>query len=326
MHFLHKPRIDYNVRPVVQAQRRIPLALLEKVEAEIRRMHESDVLEPIDSSRWVSNMVVVPKANGDVRICCDLSDLNKAVIPDRYLLPTIDELSKFFSGATVFSKVDLKWGYLQVLLHPSVRHLTAMITPLGLFQWKRLPFVLSSAPSYFQMVMSIVTKGIAGVKHLIDDIIVCERNRSEHDQRFDALCRRLHSYRVIINEEKSIFGAPAVDFVGHTVSSAGVQPLQSNIDGILKLEIPDTCKNVRSFVGYANFYRKFIPHFSHIVEPLLNLTRKDAEFQWGASEQQAFNQLKEKLMSTEVLAHFNPDWPTIVTTDASGVALGAVLF
>jgi len=132
-HFLHKPRIDYNVRPVVQAQRRIPLALLEKVEAEIRRMHESDVLEPIDSSRWVSNMVVVPKANGDVRICCDLSDLNKAVIYDRYPLPTIDELSKFFSGATVFSKVDLKWGYLQVLLHSFVCHLTAIITPLGLF-------------------------------------------------------------------------------------------------------------------------------------------------------------------------------------------------
>ena len=111
-HFQHKPRIDYSVRPVVQAQRRIPLALLDSVEAELRRMQKCDVLEPIETSSWVSNMVVVPKANGAVRLCCDLSDLNKAVIPDRYPLPTVDELSRFFAGSHYFSKIDLKWGYL----------------------------------------------------------------------------------------------------------------------------------------------------------------------------------------------------------------------
>ena len=117
-HFQHRPRIDYSARPVVQAQRRIPLALLDKVEAELKRMQQCDVLEPIESSTWVSNMVVVPKSNGAVRICCDLSDLNKAVIPDRYPLPTIEELSRFFAGSRYFTKIDLKWGYLQVLLAP----------------------------------------------------------------------------------------------------------------------------------------------------------------------------------------------------------------
>ena len=292
-HFQHKPRIDYSVRPVVQAQRRIPLALLDSVEEELRRMQKCDVLEPIETSSWVSNMVVVPKANGAVRLCCDLSDLNKAVIPDRYPLPTVDELSRFFAGSHYFSKIDLKWGYLQILLHPSVRHLTAMITPLGLFQWKRLPFGLSSAPSYFQMVMSIITKGLDGVKFLMDDIIVCGRSKSQHDSRLEKLCKRLHDYNVLINEEKSTFGVTTVDFVGHTVSADGVKPLKSNITAIENLEVPTNCKKVRSLLGAANFYRKFIPHFSDIVEPLVALTRKEEEFVWSVPHQTSLRSAQE---------------------------------
>ncbi|MFZ1075317.1 MAG: reverse transcriptase family protein [Minisyncoccia bacterium] len=295
------------------------------MEAEFKRMQQCDVLEPIESSTWVSNMVVVPKSNGAVRICCDLSDLNKAVIPDRYPLPTIEELSRFFAGSRYFTKIDLKWGYLQVLLHPSVRHLTAMITPLGLFQWKRLPFGLSSAPSYFQMVMSIITKGLEGVKFLIDDIIICGRLKAEHDIRLEQLCKRLHEYNVLINDDKSKFCVTSVDFVGHTVSSQGVSPLQSNIEAITKLETPDSTKRVRSFLGAANFYRKFIPHFSDIAEPLVSLTRKDAEFIWNPAHQQAFEKLRAALGSTDILAHFDSDMPTLLTTDASGIALAAYL-
>ena len=200
-----------------------------------------------------------------------------------------------------------------------------MITPLGLFQWKRLPFGLSSAPSYFQMVMSIITKGLDGVKFLMDDIIVCGKSKAEHDSRLERLCKRLHDYHVLINMDKSIFGVPTVDFVGHTVSADGVKPLKSNITAIENLEVPTNSKKVRSLLGAANFYRKFIPHFSDIVEPLVALTRKEEAFVWSGPQQRAFDQLKTSLTSASVLAHFDPDLSTLVTTDASGVALGAYL-
>ena len=109
-HFQHRPRIDYSARTVVQGKRRISLAILDKVEAELKRMQQADVLELIEASTWVSNMVVVSKSNGAVRICCGPSDLNKAEIPDRYPLPTIEELSRFFAGSRYFTLIDLKWG------------------------------------------------------------------------------------------------------------------------------------------------------------------------------------------------------------------------
>ena len=154
---------------------------------------------------------------------------------------------------------------------------------------------------------------------------MCGKSKSQHDSRLEILCKRLHDYNVLINEEKSTFGVPTVDFVGHTVSANGVRPLKSNVEAIQNLEVPTTCKKVRSLLGAANFYRKFIPHFSDIVEPLVALTRKEEQFEWSGHHQRAFDRLKESLTSAQVLAHFDPDLVTLVTTDASGVALGAYL-
>ena len=147
--FRHKPIVDPNVRPVAQPLRRIPQSMENRVNLELEQMVRDDILEPIDASPWVCNMVITPKPNDKIRICGDLRNTNKAIIPDKYPLPTIDELGKFFAGATVFSKIDLKSGYWQVDLAPESRYLTAMITDKGLFQWKRVPFRLSSAPSAF---------------------------------------------------------------------------------------------------------------------------------------------------------------------------------
>ena len=131
--YVHSPVIDVTVPFVVQKQRRLPLALTDKVTQEVDRLVNDRILEPIDSSPWVCNMVIVPKVNGAVRVCADLSDENRAVILDRYLLLTMEELSDFFAGSRFFTKIDLNSGYLQVELKESARYLTAMITPCGLF-------------------------------------------------------------------------------------------------------------------------------------------------------------------------------------------------
>ena len=323
--FTHTPVVNTLVPPVAQPLRRVPLALLPKVKAEIERMVNDGVLQQIEAADWVSNMVVVHKANGAIRICVDLTAVNKAVIPDRFPLPTIEELSEFFAGATVFSKIDLKWGYLQVKLDESAHHLTSMITPFGLYKWVRLPFGLCSAPSCFQKIVASILDGIQGVRNLLDDIIISASTKAEHDKRLREVLDRLVQHDVVINVEKSTFCAEAVDFVGHHVSSHGVSPLDSNIAAISDLKAPSTHKELRSVLGAAGFYRKFVPRFSEIVEPLNNLLKNDAEFVWGEEQQQAFEQLKAELVSTRVLAHFDAKLPTVVTTDASGVAIGAVL-
>ena len=171
-------------------------------------------------------MVVAYKSNGAIRICVDLTTVNKAIVPDRYPLPTIDELAEFFAGSRFFSKIDLRWGYLQVKLHESWRHLTSMITPFGLYEWQRLPFGLcSSAPSSFQKIIAELINGIPGVKNLVDDIIICGTTQAEHDERLKRVLQNLAEHDVVINTEKSSFSVDAVDFVGHRVTPQGVSPL-----------------------------------------------------------------------------------------------------
>ena len=203
--YLHKPIIDSVVPPVAQPLRRVPLALLPKVKEELERMVKTGVLESIDASDWVSNMVIARKSDGAIRICADLTNVNKAIIPDRYPLPTIDELSQFFAGSAFFSKIDLKWGYLQVRLHETAQQLTAMITPFGLFKWKRLPFGLCSAPSNFQKIVAQIIDGIPGVKNLLDDIIVSGHTQQQHDDRLECVLKRLSDHNVIINDKKILF-------------------------------------------------------------------------------------------------------------------------
>lgn len=141
--FVHQPTLDSSVRPVIQPLRRIPLALRDAVGEELRRLAKADVIEPVNASPWVSNLVVARKRGGGLRLCVDLTDVNKAIIPDKYPLPTAEELTSHFHGSTVFSKMDLRHGYLQVPLAPTSRDLTAFVTHVGVFRYKRVAFGLS---------------------------------------------------------------------------------------------------------------------------------------------------------------------------------------
>ena len=163
------------------------------------------------------------------------------------------------------------------------------------------------------------------MKNLLDDIIICGTTQAEHDARLKRVLQNLAEHDVVIDTEKSSFSVDAVDFVGHRVSPKGVSPLQSHVEAISKLDTPTTLKELRRLLGAAGFYRKFVARFFDIVEPLNELLRGDTDFSWSNKRQQAFEQLKTALTSGTVLAHFDPQLPTQVTTDASAVAIGAVL-
>ena len=146
----------------MQPLRRLPLTFREGVTAELSSLLEEGIIEPINAAPWISNLVVAQKKSGGLRVCVDLRQVNKAVIPDKYPLPTAEELTSLFHGSTVFTKLDLRQGYLQVPLHPASRDLTAFVTHAGVFRYTRIPFGLSSAPSCFQKVMSTILAGVPG--------------------------------------------------------------------------------------------------------------------------------------------------------------------
>jgi hypothetical protein len=200
-----------------------------------------------------------------------------------------------------------------------------MVTPFCLFKWLRLPFGMNSAPSCFQKIIAHILEGVPGVRNLLDDIIVSGSSKAQHDERLAQVLTRLKQYNVTINREKSTFGADAVDFVGHHISARGVSPLHSNVEAITNLEPPSKLKELRSFLGAAGYYRKFIPAYSDLVEPLQSLLKDGVPFEWTSQHQQSFEQLKAELVSARVLAHFDSRLDTTVTTDASEDAIGAVL-
>ena len=278
----HKPRILTTVHPVSQPQRRLPLALQPMVEKKLREMEADGIIEKIDSSEWVSNMVVVKKSDGDIRICCDLSSANKAVVADKFPLPTMEELSRDLAGSKYFSKIDLKGAYLQVRLADSARDLTAMITPIGLYRWKRLPFGLSSAPSAFQKIITDILTGCEGARNLLDDLIICGSTLPEHDQRLRAVLHALTKHNVKLNADKCIFGVTELDFVGHHISGDGITPLQSNVDSLLSIPSPKNQKQLRQFLGAANYYLKFVENFASTAEPLRHLLKMDVQFDWSS--------------------------------------------
>ena len=225
--FAHQPLLDPQVTPVIQPLHRSPLALRDDISSELQSMLDGDIIEQVNASPWISNIVVAKKKSRGLRLCVDLRAVNKAIIPDKYPLPTIEELTAQFHGSTTFSKLDLRQGYLQVPLHPESRNLTAFITHKGVFRYKRMAFGLSSAPSCFQKIMASIFAGIPGVAIYLDNIVVHGATVESHDECLHRVFSALAKHHLTLNGEKCVFAAPAIEFVGFRLSADGIYALHS---------------------------------------------------------------------------------------------------
>jgi len=323
--FVHTPRIDPSVRPVQQKFWHPAISMRDKISAELRRMEGDGIIERVESSAWTSNIVVARKKDGGVRLCVNLKDVNKALIPERYPLPTMEELTMKVAGATVFSKIDLKWGYLQLEISKQARQLTAFVTHEGVFQFVRLPFGLATGPSAFQRVIRKIIDGIDGCANILDDILVWGRTMAEHDERLRRVLQRLDKYNATVRGDKCVIGVSEVEFNGHRVSASGILPLSSNIKALVEIPVPTNQKQLLRFMCTATYYLKFVSEFASMAEPLRRLLKKDIAWSWTPQCQRAFDEIKQAVANPPVLAHFDITADTIVACDASGTALGACL-
>ena len=214
---------------------------------------------------------------------------------ERHPIPIIDEILEDMTGATVFSNLDLKWGYHQIELKPESRSLTTFVSHTGLWRYKRLMFGISSAPEIYQHIISQVLQGIPGVHNISDDIIVSGETIQLHDERLHQVLQRLQERQLTVNSKKCLFRMSQLEFMGHVLSKNGIGAAQSKIEAVENTRRPTNAAEVRSFLGLVNYCGRFIPNLATTSEPLRRLTRQSCKWTWGSEQEMAFVELKEQL-------------------------------
>ena len=275
------------------ASRACCIALREKVDAELDRLLQQGIIEPVEFSEWAAPIVPVVKPNGALRICGDYKvTVNSASKHDKYPLPRIEDLFSQLEGGKIFSKLDLSSAFQQIPLDEDSRKFTTINTNKGLFQYTRLPFGISSAPSIFQRVMDGVLSGLQGVASYINDIAVTGKTEQEHLQNLDNVLSRLQQAGVHLNRAKSAFLLPSIQYLRLVISAEGIQPSIEKVRALLEAPTPTKVQQLRSFLGAVNYYRKFISNLSSVLAPLNRLLQKGMRWTWGKEQRRAFIEAK----------------------------------
>ena len=318
--------VELTGQPRKQRPKRQPLALQPVEEQEIQNMLDQDIIEP-SNSPIASPVVLVKKSDGSYRFCVDYRDLNLHTRKDAYPLPRIEDCLDSLAGARWFCTLDLCSGYWQVELKEEDRYKTAFCTRSGLYQFKVMSFGLCNAPATFERLMETILRGLQWRECLVylDDIIIFGKTFDETLSRLSHVFDRIQDANLKLNPSKCSLFREEVAFLGHVVSPHGVHTDPSKIEAVVDWPTPKNVREVRSFLGLASYYRKFVKGFAAIARPLHQLTGKGVTFTWGDEAQAAFDQLKVALSTAPILAYPQPEGQIILDTDASGDATGAVL-
>ena len=331
MREMHKLKVKPDAVPyAVNTPRRVALPQRKPLETELRRLVADGVIEEVKHhTDWCAPVlpVIKPSAPGaeiSIRPTVDYTEFNKVVLPEKYQLPIVDECLGGLAGCNVFSKLDARKSFFQVLLHPDSRDYTTFITHIGRFRFCRLPMGLKSASEVFQRRIADVLAGIPGVVNLIDDILVGGADIEEHDERLRQVLQRLKNNGLTLNEKCAIRVRQCTIF-GHIISPDGILPLDSRVRAVLEMKTPEDVVALRSFLGSVNYHMRFLPHLAQKTELLRGLLRHDSDGVWSDAHTAAFEDIKTALASPPVLAVYDPKKPTRVTSDSSLTAMGAVL-
>ena len=312
--------------PIRQHPRRIPFALRGKVTTMVQDMLNNHVIQHSNSA-WASPIVLVEKKDGSFRFCVDYRRLSSATKKDVFPLPRIDDTLDFLSRSKYFTTLDLMSGYWQVQMDDASREKTAFTTHAGLYEFLVMPFGLCNAPATFQHLMETVLADLVRdcCVVYIDDILVVGETFEAHLENLQRVFDCLQQANLRLKPKKCEFASPQVEYLGYCVSGEGTSTDPRKTAAINGFPPPTNLKSLRSFLGLASYYRRFVPCSSKVASPLYQLTKKDVAFEWTADQQRAFNQLKSLLTSATVLAFPQFDREFLLETDASGLGFGAVL-
>ena len=331
-------------KPFKEPHRRIPPAIFQEVREHLREMLEAGAIRP-STSPYSSNVVIVRKKDGSIRFCMDFRKLNSRTVTDAYAIPRVDDTLHLLAGAKYFSKLDLRSGYWQVEIQEEDKQKTAFqVGTMGFYEFNRMPFGLCNAPATFQRLMERCM-GELNLKDCLiylDDIIIFSSTVEQHLERLEAVFKRLAQHNLKLKASKCDFLRSRVTYLGHVVSEDGIETDPEKTEAVKNWPVPTSVKEVRAYLGFTGYYRKFIKNYARIARPLNDLLvgqctnntkkkkpgpkLKKIPFSWTEKEQTAFDTLKEKLMSPPILAYADYTLPFKLHTDASTTGLGAVLY
>ncbi|KAL1447868.1 hypothetical protein WDU94_005423 [Cyamophila willieti] len=312
-------------RPVFYKPRPLPFSMKEKVSKEIDKLIEEGVLVEVESSEWATPIVAIPKSNDRVRICGDYKvTLNQNLVVDKHPVPRINDLLSSISG-NIFAKLDMAQAYLQLPLCKESQVLTTISTFRGLYSYKKLPYGISSAPGMFIREIERLFIGMPGVIVYFDDIFISANDEKELSQRIELVVDKLMGVGLTLNKDKCLLYKNSIDFLGYSISKDGVSIPKHRISAISDMKCPGNVSELKSFLGMVTFYCKFIPKMSKLANPLYLLLRKDAHFKWTKIQEKSFNDIKEAIVNSCTLSHYDPNCKLVVNTDASAVGIAGVL-
>ena len=332
-----KHRIDLiDETPFKQKTRRIPPAMINEVRQHIEQLLSTGIIQK-SKSPWSSNVVLVRKRNGKLRMCVDYRMLNNRSVKDAYALPKIEEIFDVLQGSKYFSTIDMKSGYHQVEVEEIHKERTAFsVANLGFYEYVKMPFGLSNSPATYQRLMEecLGDYNMSICVIYLDDLIIFSDTFEEHLRQIDLVFTRLKECNLKLSPEKCFFIQDQVPFLGHIVSEKGIETDPAKIDKIKNWPTPSNQDELRSFLAFCGYYRRFIKDFSKITRPLADLlspiiskkktTKKP--WTWTENEQHIFESLKEILTKPPILAYPDFSKPFELHTDASKQGLGAVLY
>ena len=325
----HRIELEPEAIPHREGARRMSPDKAAKANQEVQNLLALGLIQP-SYSPWASGIVMVKKKTGELRFCCDFRPLNDVTVKDAFPLPRIDESLSRIGNAKIFTSIDLAWAFWQIPLKKRDRRKTAFACELGLFEWRRMPFGLCNASATFQRSITRALQRIqqrhgSVVMAYIDDIVIVTETIEDHLERIKEVFECLREAGFKMRAEKCDFMRTETKYLGRVVSAEGIKPDPAAVSKIQEWMPPRNREELQSFLGFANYYRDFIPFHAAKVQPMQELLRKNQHFHWKERHQEAFDSVKQALADATALAAPNDEARFVLDTDASAVAIAGIL-
>ena len=313
----------------VKTPRSIPFAYRDKLQAELDLLQEQGIIAPVtEVTGWCSPIVVTPKKGSDrIRMCVDLSRLNRYVKRERYQSPTPAEAVADISAseAKYFTVIDAAKGYHQCPLDEESQLYTTFITPFGRYKYLRAPYGLSSIAEHYNRRMAEAFEGLSAFRRVVDDVVIFDKDKESHITHVKQFLQRCQDRQISLNRDKCTFCQTTITFAGFNLSTEGYRIDSSITDAITSFPVPSSRSDLRSFFGLVNQLSSSTDTISKLLVPLRPLLSTKNDFLWSAEHEQAFTKAKEHLTEVPTLAYFSLDKPTRLCTDASRHGVGFIL-
>src|SRR6185312_12921591 len=312
--------------PISRQPYRMPPNELKELKKQLKILLDKGFIRP-SSSPWGCPALFVKKKDDSLRMCVNYRPLNEVTIKNKYPLPRIDILFDQLSGARYFSKIDLRLGYHQIKIRMEDIPKTAFSTRYGLYEFTVMSFGLTNAPAYFMYMMNSIFMEELDVFVIIfiDDILIYSKTKEDHARHIHIVLQKLREHHLYAKFSKCEFWLEEVSFLGHVLSKDGIAVDPSKVQDVLDWKQPQNVHEVRSFLGLAGYYRRFIENFSKIAKPMTELLKNGIKFEWFPAYEEAFQTLKDRLTTAPVLAQLDISKSFDVYCDASRIGLSCVL-